>query len=162
MSTNDVPGAVATNNDVLAMGCWAEHDDGSLILVEAVEGGRVIYSVFDVAPDPPIEYRTAMPEDVFKDRFSWTPEAHDDDDDDLADIRWTWHDKTPFPWERVMDRFNEGQRYVSAEHQITAAERVARSLDVRGARVRRGALGPQRPARTIMERVKAALGELRE
>jgi len=33
MSTNDVPGAKAANNDALAMGCWAEHADGSLILM---------------------------------------------------------------------------------------------------------------------------------
>lgn len=32
MSTNDVPGAKTENRDVLAMGCWAEHEDGSLIL----------------------------------------------------------------------------------------------------------------------------------
>lgn len=50
MSTNDVPGANPKNADVLAMGCWAEHEDGSLIFVESVEGGTVVYSIFDIAP----------------------------------------------------------------------------------------------------------------
>jgi hypothetical protein len=49
MSTNDVPGARAENHDQLAIGCWAEHDDGSLVLVESTEAGRVIFSVFDLA-----------------------------------------------------------------------------------------------------------------
>jgi len=72
MSTNDVPGAKPENHDVLAMGAWAEHDDGSLIFVEAVEAGTVVYSIFDVQ-DPPVEYRDAMPETGFKERFSWRP-----------------------------------------------------------------------------------------
>lgn len=49
MSTNDVPGANPVNGDKLGMGCWAEHQDGSMILVEGTEGNRVIYSIFDMA-----------------------------------------------------------------------------------------------------------------
>ena len=57
MSTNDVPGADPRNSDELATGCWAEHEDGSLIFVESTEVNRVIYSVFDMSRTPPLEYR---------------------------------------------------------------------------------------------------------
>ena len=43
MSTNDVPGAKKENDDTLHGGCWAEHPDGSLMVVYAVEGARVIF-----------------------------------------------------------------------------------------------------------------------
>lgn len=160
MSTNDVPGAVLANHDVLAMGAWAEHDDGSLVLVESVEAGRVVFSLFDTAVDPKVEYRTAMPEDGFKDRFSWDPDADEDDDN----IRWTWHDKTPFPWDRVMADFPSGQKHVTADDQVTAAQRVARSLDLRAGEVQERAESRpsmQRAARTIMEGVREAVRTLR-
>lgn len=35
MSTQDVPGANRANRDQLASGCWAEHEDGSLLFVKA-------------------------------------------------------------------------------------------------------------------------------
>lgn len=95
MSTNDVPGHKAENHDQLSLGCWAEHDDGSLILVEGNENGRVIYSVFDCAKKPIIEYRDAMQENVFKKTFSW-------DSANPKSEKWTWHDKTPFPWNQVI------------------------------------------------------------
>lgn len=160
MSTNDVPGSVLANRDVLAMGCWAEHDDGSLVFVESVEGGRVVFSVFDMAVEPKVEYRTALPEDGFKERFSWDP--HRDDDDD--NIRWTWHDKTRFPWETVMASFPAGEKYVSAHDQETAAQRVARSLDLRAGPVQQLAErrpSMQRAARTIMDGVREAVRSLR-
>src|SRR5262245_2443793 len=120
MSTNDVPGANPANNDELAMGCWAEHDDGSLIFVESTEANRVIYSIFDLAKEPPIEYRDAMPESSFKKTFSWKTGAFE---------KWTWHDKTPFPWDRIIENgFADGEKPVSADHTLTAAERVAESL----------------------------------
>lgn len=123
MSTNDVPGFKPEHDDELAMGCWAEHDDGSLILVESVEGGRVIYSVFDTSHDPIVEYRDAMAQDDFEEKYSW------DGDGD----RWTWHDKTPFPWDKVI-RYGakHGQRYAHADDLMTAAERVARSRRLKG------------------------------
>lgn len=158
MSTHDVPGARAANNDVLAMGCWAEHDDGSMIFVESVEGGTVVYSIFDLSQDPKIEYRDAMPEAVFKDRFSWKP-----DTDDPDNIQWTWRDKTPMPWERVMENFPPGQRHTSAAGQITAAERVARSLHLQAQRIRqedRRRPLPQRAANAILAGISAAVGEL--
>lgn len=160
MSTHDVPGANPANQDVLALGCWAEHDDGSLIFVESVEGDQVVYSIFDVAQDPPIEYRDAMAEGAFKTAFSWKPE-HRRQPQDLV---WTWHDKTPFPWDRVMDDFRAGQRPSSAVATMTAAQRVAESLELRaGQVVERHHARPtaQRDARDIWTRISDALGAFR-
>lgn len=159
MSTNDVPGAVAANRDVLAMGCWAEHDDGSLIFVESVEGGRVVFSVFDVAKDPKVEYRTAMPEEGFKTAFSWRPEGKGTFPNDI----WEWHDKKPMPWNRIMGDFPEGQRPASAEAMQTAAERVADSLSLRAGEVRARAVPEgQVGATKLMERVKNAIDALKK
>lgn len=157
MSTHDVPGAVIANRDILAMGCWAEHEDGSLIFVESVEGGRVVFSVFDVSKDPKVEYRTAMPEQGFKDLFSWKPDGTSDD------LVWTWHDKTPMPWEKVMGDFPEGQRNASAEETLNAAERVAESLALRAGEVRARAVPDGQPGATrLMERIKNAVGALKK
>lgn len=137
MSTYDVPGANPANNDVLSCGCWAEHADGSLIFVESTEVNRVIYSIFDMAKQPPIEYRDAMTEVAFKKAFSWHP-GSSRDADDLDDLVWTWHDKTPFPWDRVIKAgATDGGRFAFAEHTMNAAERVADSLKLRGAAVAR-------------------------
>lgn len=153
MSTHDVPGAKAKNADVLAMGCWAEHEDGSLIFVEATETGTVVYSIFDLRVMR--EYRDAMPEVGFKDLFTWRPEADDADDN----LQWTWHDKTPFPWSRVMRDFPSGERHVSATDEMTAAQRVADSLNLRAERIRdREVVGAS--ALTVGQRVKNALRAL--
>jgi hypothetical protein len=129
MSTNDVPGARPENRDVLATGCWAEHEDGSLIFVESTEGGRVIYSIFEMSTKPPIEYRDAMAEGAFKKQFSWQPE------DGKTKDRWTWHDKTPFPWDRIIKKgARDGRRDVSAEETLTAAARIRRSREIRRGR----------------------------
>lgn len=126
MSTNDVPGTVVANSDVLSMGCWAENEDGSLIFVDSVEGGRVIYEVFDLGRDPIMSYKDAMPEKGFKKHFSWDP-------DDVGSIKWTWHDKTPFPWDKVIkEGVCDGPRYASADGLMTAAARVARSRHLMG------------------------------
>lgn len=124
MSTNDVPGFDSTNNDELAMGCWAEHEDGSLIFVQSTEGGRVIYMMFDTISDPITEYRDSMPEDGFKDLFSYK---------NSNDIKWTWHDKTPFPWDRVIKSgARDGVHHASADDTLRAAQKVARSLRLKG------------------------------
>lgn len=154
MSTNDVPGAKASNNDVLAMGSWAEHDDGSLILVEAVEAGRVVYSIFDVA-DTPVEYRDSMPESGFKNQFSWKPGS--------SGLKWTWHDKTPFPWDRVMRDFKSGSRRISADDEITAAQRVAESLNLRAGSIQQRYYedpAKQRAVNKLWEGFQNALAEL--
>ena len=130
VSTHDVPGARASNNDELAIGCWAEHDDGSLIFVESTENGRVIYSIFDVNdPDNPVEYRDSMSIRAFKKEFSWDVKKK-------KSIKWTWHDKTPFPWDRIIELGGkDGVRYPSADHLLTAAQKVARSRDLRGSKL---------------------------
>lgn len=119
MSTNDVPGARPENHDKLAMGCWAEHQDGSLILVESTEANRVIYVIFDTKNMT--QYRDAMPEAGFKRQFSW-------DGKDPKKEKWTWHDKTAFPWERVMKAgYRDGEDFISADDHLTAAERIRES-----------------------------------
>jgi hypothetical protein len=124
MSTNDVPGANPANRDELAMGGWAEHEDGSLILVESTEGGRVVYSIFDMEKSPITEYRDAMADGAFKKAFSWNPK-------DPKSEKWTWHDKTAFPWDRIIKLGGrDGARYVSAEDQLNAAERIRRSREI--------------------------------
>jgi hypothetical protein len=125
MSTNDVPGFNAVNNDVLANGCWAEHEDGSLLLVQSTEGGRVVYMMFDLTTEPITEYRDAMPERGFKKAFSWNPKDKDS-------IKWTWHDKTPFPWDKVIQEgAKPGVHYATADDHISAAERIAMSRRLR-------------------------------
>lgn len=124
MSTEDVPGHKPENRDVLALGCWAEHEDGSLIFVEATEGGRVIYSIFDMAKEPITEYRDSMAEGAFKKAFSWAAGKPKSE-------LWTWHDKTPFPWDRVIRQgARDGARHTSAEDLLSAAERVRRSREI--------------------------------
>lgn len=130
MSTNDVPGASKSNRDQLAMGCWAEQEDGSLIFIESTEGGRVIYSMFDIADeDNPVEYRDAMNVRAFKKDFSYNAKAK-------KSIKWTWHDKTPFPWDRIIALGSkDGVRYPSAGHLLSAAERVAKSRGLKAGRL---------------------------
>lgn len=126
MSTNDVPGAKPGNRDELATGCWAEHEDGSMIFVESTEGGSVVFSMFDTRTEPLTEYRHRMPERGFKTQFSWKP-------DDPDSEQWTWHDKTPFPWDRIIkEGARPGMRHPSADDTLSAAERVARSMGVHG------------------------------
>jgi len=129
MSTNDVPGSNKINNDELAMGCWAEHKDGSLIFVQSTEGGRVIYMMFDTFTDPITEYRDAMPEKGFKKNFSWGKSSK---------IKWTWHDKTPFPWDRVIKSgARDGVHHASADDTLRAAQKLAKSLKLRGKKVKK-------------------------
>lgn len=163
MSTNDVPGFNPANNDVLANGCWASHEDGSLLLVQSTEGGRVVYMMFDIA-DGITEYRDAMPEKQFKEIFSWSNTSKK-----KIDVKWTWHDKTPFPWDRIIkDGAKDGVHYPSAEDQLSAAEKVAKSLRLRKSRfdprsvdhlmekVKKGATSNR-----VMRAIQAAINELR-
>lgn len=160
MSTDEVPGANPANRDMLAMGCWAEHEDGSLILVKGVEA-KVVYEIYDVAVQPPVSYTDAMNESDFKKQFSWQPK------DGKTKDRWTWHDKTPFPWSRVMAAFADRPRpgYAAAEDQISAAARVAESLNLRGQRVREESIKHNteevRPrSHEIIDRMASALKDM--
>ena len=160
MSTYDCPGANPAYADELALGCWAENSDGSLIFVESTENGRVIYSMFDVSTDPITEYRDSMPEAGFKQTFSYGV--------GVSNIQWVWHDKTPFPWDRIIRLgARDGVRHAHAQELLTAAQRVAASRKVYGqpidpehythlAEVKRS-----KPARSIMTRIQRAINELR-
>lgn len=130
MSTTDVPGANAANGDELGMGCWAEHEDGSLVLVQSTEGGRVVFEMFDdLDKDPVTAYRHAMPEDEFKRSFSWSRTLRPGGG---SVVKWTWHDKTPFPFDRIIKAgVRPGMRYATADDQLSAAARVAASLNAR-------------------------------
>ena len=121
MSTNDVPGYRAENRDELALGAWGEHDDGSLVLVESTEGGRVIYSIFDMSREPVVEFRDAMAEGAFKRQFSWSPR------DGTMKDKWTWRDKTNFPWDRIIKAGSrDGARIADVEEHLSEAERIRR------------------------------------
>lgn len=136
MSTNDVPGFKQTNNDVLHGGCWAEHEDGSLILVWSTEDQMVIYEMFDHYIDPPAAYRDAMPIGDFYKAFSWDSKNMVNELNGgrkVPNEKWTWHDKTPFPFDRLIDAdiLTKGPVPISAKSQLSAASRVAESLQLR-------------------------------
>lgn len=158
MSTNDVPGANPGNADSLAAGAWAEHADGSLIFVKGNEGGRVYFEMYDTSKTPPVVYTDAMLEADFKRQFSVPPVG-------TSRVRWTWHDKTPFPWSRVVQQTQPRPGYASAEDQITAAQRVAESLHMRGERLREEAVRanveePARKAHAVIDKIAAALKDV--
>jgi len=161
MSTHDVPGARAENRDELAALCWAEHEDGSLILVESTEGDRAIFSVFDMSKDPPMEYRDAMPIDGFKTQFSWDRDKPNDPDN----ICWTWHDKTAFPWDRIIkEGIQDGSRFACAQHPMTAAEKIKQSMELRGRPVIKDELKSRRDrlgkvGRIIIDALQAVIEE---
>lgn len=124
MATDDVPGANEANNDHLRMGCWAEADQGkSLIFVKSTEDDRVIYDVFDLTHEPIVQWPDAMAIDDFKKHFTYDPKQLNQRS--LNSIRWTWHDKTPFPWNKVI---KQGARdiagYADVEDQLAEARKV--------------------------------------
>lgn len=164
MSTYDVPGANPSNKDILAAGCWAEHEDGSLIYVEGTENNSVVYSIFDLSVDPALEYRDMMSEDGFKKTFTWKPGQPADRG---KNEKWLWKDKTPFPWSKIIKAgVSDGVRDSSAVATITAAQRVAESLRLKGAKVSRD-IGHktdqvQKRVGTIADKLKRAVAELRK
>lgn len=172
MSTNDVPGNDPDNADELHSGCWAEHDDGSLIFVTDTENGRVIYSMFDMSKEPIQEYRDSMAEERFKKFFSWNDadpynKVGKKGKKTVPKEKWVWHDKTPFPWDKIIKHgATDGPRYASATDLLTAAERVAQSLKLRASEVS-GDLSHLtertiRRAGGILDKLKRAASELRK
>lgn len=123
MSTNDVPGANPTNADTLHMGCWGEHEDGSLIFVKSTEGDRVIYEMYDPNQTPILFFQDAMVEDGFKKKYSWDPT-----NPNKSFGKWTWHDKSAFPWDTVIKAARPGLQHASAADQLSAAQKVADAL----------------------------------
>lgn len=155
MSTQDVPGANPVNKDMLSAGCWAEHEDGSLLFVKGNEQSQVVYELYDLAQDPPLYYQDAMREEAFKDSFSYPPVGQSPE-------KWTWHDKTPFPWDRVMRTFDKPRPVHADVHDtLSAAARVAQSLRLRAQKLSDDAVEQnveqvRTKGRAIMERIERA------
>lgn len=159
MSTNDVPGANPVNQDILATGCWAEFNDGSLLFVKGNEKNKVIYELYDLAQTPPVSYQDAMEEEAFKKAFSFSPIGQSKD-------KLTWHDKTPFPWNRVMKSFDKPRPdFADVQDTLSAAARVAASLRLRAHRLEEEDVEPQieqiRAKRGVMRRIGDALSALK-
>lgn len=161
MSTNDVPGANPTHQDVLASGCWAEHQDGSLLFVKGTENQQVVYELYDLAQDPPVYYQDAMRDDAFKASFSYPPVG-------TSAEKWTWHDKTPFPWNKVMRTFDKPRPVHADVHDtLSAAARVAQSLRLRAQQISEESVGAatdqvRTKGRSIMERLERAFAAFAE
>lgn len=161
MSTQDVPGANPCHQDELAAGCWAEHDDGSLLFVKGTENDQVVYELYDVVQDPPVYYQDAMRLSEFEKSFSHPPTG-------VSDVDWTWHDKTPFPWSRVMKSFDKPVPLAADVHDtLSAAQRVAESLRLRGQKLRRDAVGDkadqiERKGRGVIDRLERAFAAFME
>jgi hypothetical protein len=148
MSTHDVPGANPAHADVLAAGCWAEHDDGSLIYVKGTENDQVVYEIYDVMQEPPVYYQDAMRKDAFERQFSYKQGDVDE---------WTWHDKTLFPWGRVMKTFDKpAPMAAAAEDTLSAAARVADSLRLRAKQLEESDI----PVEKIVAKGKSIMGRL--
>jgi hypothetical protein len=128
MATTDCPGYNPANNDKLHAKCWAEHEDGSMIFIKDIdENDRVIYELFDFSdPAHPLAYPHALSMEDFKKTFS------SDHKKKKTNITWLWHDRTGFPWDRVMASIT---RPVPAPANvidtISAAARMADSLNTR-------------------------------
>jgi hypothetical protein len=164
MSTQDVPGFDDLKSDAkqdeLHIGVWGEHSDNSLILVEGVEQGRVVFSIFDMSPTPPMEYRDSLPEKQFKSQFSFNSKSS------IIKQGWVWHDKTQFPWNKIMDNFPDGTRYPSADVAVNEAQRIAKIKSLRGAIVKKenythmmDQIGKK--GRMIVDKIQRAVNELR-
>ena len=163
MSTEDCPGYGNAKADVLKTGCWAEHEDKTLIFIESTEGGRCVYSVFDMSRQPVLEFRDSMAIGAFQREFSWSA------GDDTKKDRWTWHNRTPFPWDRVIKAgARDGVRYADVEDQLTAAERIRRRREIQ----RSQPVDPEeiatrvdhiadKAAQGIIQRVQDAIGKLK-
>ena len=141
MSTNDVPGANPANRDELGIGSWAEHQDGSLIFVQGTENDTVVYSMFDLTKQPLIEWRDMMPIGDFEIMFSCSAKdihkpVSDSKGRSIKKEQWTWHDKTAFPWDRVIKAgAMSGAKFASAADVMSAAERIAQNLHLRAKNV---------------------------
>ena len=162
MSTNDVPGANPANNDKLSVGNWAEHQDGSLIFVKGLEDHKVIYEIYDLTKSPILVYTDAMPQIGFETEFSWDPANTNKKTNEL----WTWHDKTSFPWNKVIKSgATDGPGFAAAEDLISAAARVANSLSLRSKKLNakdiEHHLGTTTPKKGIISRIQSALSRLR-
>lgn len=160
MATQDVPGANPANRDELRTGAWAEHEDGSLLFVKGTEG-QVVYELYDLAQVPPVYYQDAMREAAFKTTFSFPPVGKSKE-------KWTWHDKTAFPWDRVMKTFDKPRPVNADVHDtLSAAARVAESLRLRAKEVLAADVEPntektEPKGKGIISRIQRALNAFLE
>lgn len=161
MGTTAVPGAAKRNMDKLSEGCWGEADDGSLILVVGHETGSVVFDLYDLDQQPPMFFRSSLIEKEFKEAFSVPPIGKSLD-------TWTWHDKTTFPWNRVMKRFSDiTPHYADVEDQLSIAQRIAQRLGVKGKKVAKEDITPnieQKRSRglAVAEAIGEAIAKIKE
>ena len=162
MSTPSVPGADLQNADKLEVGSWAEDDGGkSLVFVKGREFGRVVFEIYDLGTTPVMFYQDAMLESEFKTEFSFPPVGK-------SKVRWTWHDKTAFPWDRVMKRFSTPVPvHADVDEQLSAAQQVAADLKLRGRALEEEEVTPhveqrRRRGYAIMDRLMESLGRIVE
>lgn len=157
MATLDVPGANPANKDYLSPLNWAEHEDGSLILVMHVmrDRGEVIFSMFDLKQDA--EYKTVMSISDFERKFSSCKEKLPDDPTE----KWTWHDKTPFPYDRL---FKRGRAELTADEKPMRVNTISETIDDSAtARVGRAINAEAKPLdpTSLVEKSKGMLGRIR-
>ncbi len=134
MGTYQTPGHKPENNDVLSVGCWAENDDGSRILVNKIESKKVYYQVFNIQ-NPNYAHNDVRDENAFKDFYS-------------SGEDWYWHDKKPFPW---------GQLTTTSIKpvDIPMSEKVAKDLNMKVSKLKKIS------TKTILmgENIKNAIGK---
>lgn len=157
MATTDVPGAKAANLDELAVGCWAEDEQKtSLLHVIGTENGQVVFQMYDLTDG--MYYQDAMLEDDFEQEFSFPPTGK-------SPVRWTWHDKTTFPWDRVMSRFKRPvPQPADVQDTLSAAQKIAKALHLRGRKLTEADVGAQggtrRSIQDVLERIATSLEKL--
>lgn len=162
MSTNAVPGANPKNRDYLERGAWAEDkDQTSLVHVIGREDGSIVFQIYDLSEDPIIFYQNALIESEFKTFFSVPPVG-------TSDVTWTWHDKTDFPFDRVMKRFSSKASYhADVKDQLSVAQRIAAALHIKGKRLTKEDVSAQverehNRGMAIIDVVTEALGKIRD
>lgn len=170
MSTTDCPGYGSASFDKLMRGCWAEHEDGSLIYIKDIdENDRVIFELYELKDKVyPVYYQHALAKKDFEKTFSFDPKKKKNDKINLI---WSWHNRTPFPWDKVM-KYVDRPVPVAAnvEDQVSAVAKVVDSLHIRMREVldRDHVLAEQglekRPisasSKTIFQRLRNAMNEL--
>ena len=135
MSTQCAPGYKGSNsdsaNDVLFKGCWAEADAESLLFVEDIDekDNIVIFNIFDLSKDPILDYRDSMTIDDFKEEFSYGSKMNKK----IKGNKWTWHDKTKFPWKKIIKAGGQdGMRIAEANQVLSLAAQLAAHKHLRG------------------------------
>jgi hypothetical protein len=117
-----------------------------------------------------MRYVDAMPIESFNRAYSWRPA-------DPVSVRWVWHDKTGFPWERVLDHAAEDPGHEADHVETVAAEpteiltpevrsvaaQLAARLQLIGEELSPEALSHLggRRVGSLLQRLNAALEELR-